>query len=203
MTKTADALGGFLLYNVCMSDKIKRVKITELQPDPNNLNQHTQRGHTIVENSMRKRGLGRGILAAGKGVDNPVVMAGNLTLEKAVDAGFENVILVHTTGKDLVVNVRDDIAPNSAEAIALAIEDNESSKQSYNPDVEVLAALAQGENAVLAALRNEDKILNSVIEGMGLKTDVFQPVASDEQGKLDERDKIKCPNCGHEFLKND
>lgn len=203
MTKTADALGGFLLYNVCMSDKIKRVKITELQPDPNNLNQHTQRGHTIVENSMRRRGIGRGILAAGKGVDNPVVLAGNLTLEKAVDAGFENVILVHTTGKDLVVNVRDDIAPNSAEAIALAIEDNESSKQSYNPDVEVLAALAQGENAVLAALRNEDKILNSVIEGMGLKTDVFQPVASDEQGKLDERDKIKCPNCGHEFLKND
>lgn len=96
MTKTADALGGFLLYNVCMSDKIKRVKITELQPDPNNLNQHTQRGHTIVENSMRRRGIGRGILAAGKGVDNPVVLAGNLTLEKAVDAGFENVILVHT-----------------------------------------------------------------------------------------------------------
>lgn len=186
MTKTADALGGFLLYNVCMSDKIKRVKITELQPDPNNLNQHTQRGHTIVENSMRRRGIGRGILAAGKGVDNPVVLAGNLTLEKAVDAGFENVILVHTTGKDLVVNVRDDIAPNSAEAIALAIEDNESSKQSYNSDVEVLAALAQGENAVLAALRNEDKILNSVIEGIGLPDENAGADTEPEISRADE-----------------
>lgn len=186
MTKTADAFGGFLLYNAGMSEKIKRAKITELQPDPNNLNKHTQRGHTIVENSMRKRGLGRGILAAGKGVDNPVVMAGNLTLEKAVDAGFENVILVHTTGNELVVTVRDDLAPDSAEAIALAIEDNESSKQSYNPDIDVLAALAQGENAVLAALREEDKILNSVIEGMGLPDENAGADTEPEISRADE-----------------
>jgi hypothetical protein len=27
----------------------------------------------------------------------------------------------------------------------------------------------------------------------------FAPVGEEEQGKLDEKSKIKCPNCGHEF----
>ena len=101
-------------------------------------------------------------------------MAGNLTHEKARDAGIDEVIFVHTTGNQLVVTVRDDLDPTSPEAIALGIDDNETAKQSYSPDLDVVAALAAGDNAVLASLRNEDKVFNSIISGM--KIDEGEPV---------------------------
>src|SRR5512146_407531 len=102
-------------------------------PDPNNINKHTQKGGGLLENSLRKRGAFRSIASAGKGVDTPVVYAGNYTLEKAVSAGFTEVVNVHVTGNQLVNVVRDDLEPGSAQAIALGIEDNETAKQSYIP----------------------------------------------------------------------
>ena len=108
-------------------------KIDDLLPDPSNINRHTQRGHGLVENSIRRRGVGRGILAAGKNTEKPVIMAGNLTHEKARDAGIEEVVFVHTTGNQLVVNVRDDLDPTSAEAIALGIEDTRAGNYRTTP----------------------------------------------------------------------
>lgn len=138
-------------------------------PDPSNVNKHTQKGGTQLENSLRKRGAFRSIASAGKGTETPVVYAGNYTLEKAVDAGFTEIVNVHVRGDQLVNVVRDDIAPGTAEAVALGIEDNEIGKQSYNPDIDVLAALAAGNNAVLSALRASDKVFGGLLDGMGLK----------------------------------
>ncbi len=149
------------------------------QPDPNNVNKHTQKGGGLLENSLRKRGAFRSIASAGKNVETPVVMAGNYTLEKAIDAGFTEIVNVHVTGNQIVNVVRDDLDPNSPEAIALGIEDNEIGKQSYAPDIDMLAALAAGDNAVLAALKQEDKIFNSILDGMGLKT--AEPVNAEPQ----------------------
>ena len=182
--------------------KVEVRPLTDALPDDANMNKHTQRGVKYLENSMRRRGFFRPIAAAGKGVENPVVKAGNLTQETAVNIGLDQeAIFVYTDGTRPIVHVRTDIAPDSAEAAALALEDNRIAEESLNWDIDVLAALAQGESAVLAALRREDKVLNSVIEGMGLKTDRFQPVNADEQKRLDEREKVQCPNCGHEFEK--
>jgi hypothetical protein len=136
--------------------------------DPNNVNKHTARGGTLLTNSLQKRGAFRSIASAGKGVDTPVTYAGNYTLEKAVEAGFTEIVNVHVRGDQLVNVVRDDIAPGSAEAIALGLEDNESAAKSYNPDIDILAALAAGDNAVLSALRKEDKVFGGMLEGMGL-----------------------------------
>lgn len=146
--------------------KVETKSIDDILPDPNNANKHTQRGHQIVENSIRRRGVGRGILAAGKNTDKPVIMAGNLTAEKARDAGIDEVVIVHTTGNQLVVTVRDDLDPTSPEAIALGIEDNESGKQSYNPDIDLLAAMSAGDNGVLSALKRDDKIFGDMMERM-------------------------------------
>jgi len=149
-----------------MSDKI-RVEVLPIEqgatPDPNNANKHTQRGGGLLENSLRKRGANRSIASAGKGVDVPVVTAGNFTLEKAVDAGFTEIVNVHVTGNQLVNVVRDDVEPGSAEAVALGIEDNEIGKQSYNPDIDVIAALSVGENAILAGLRGDDDMFDDII----------------------------------------
>jgi site-specific DNA-methyltransferase (adenine-specific) len=151
--------------------KVEVKTLDDLQPDPNNVNKHSVRGHQLVENSLRRRGAFRSVAAAGKGVEKPVVMAGNLTVEKARDAGFEEVIFVHTNGRQLVSVIRDDIEPGSPDAIALGLEDNESASKSYSPDIDVLAALAAGDNAILTALRNDDRVFDGMIEGMGLKAE--------------------------------
>jgi len=138
-------------------------------PDPQNINKHTQRGGGLLENSLRKRGAFRSIASAGKGVDIPVVMAGNYTLEKAIDAGFTEVVNVHVTGSQIVNVVRDDLEPGSAEAIALGLEDNEIGKQSYNPDLDILAAVMA--DPAMQALKAEDKMLAGIVEGMGKSDD--------------------------------
>lgn len=155
--------------------KVERKSVADLQPDPQNVNKHTQRGYTLVDNSIRKRGLGRGIVAAGKGVEKPVIIAGNLTHEVAGDAGIEDVIFVHTSGDQLVVTVRDDIAPGSAEAIALGIEDNSAAHDSYNPDLDILAAVMA--DPAMQVLKEQDKILAGIVEGMGLKDESGTPDA--------------------------
>lgn len=63
-------------YNADMA-KIETKKIDDLLPDSNNINRHTQRGHGLVENSIRRRGVGRGILAAGLFTSMPFFVALN------------------------------------------------------------------------------------------------------------------------------
>ncbi len=147
------------------SPKVTVLPITEgATLDPNNINKHTQRGGTLLENSLRKRGAFRSIASAGKGVSTPVVMAGNYTLEKAIDAGFTEIVNVHVTGNQIVNVVRDDLDPRSAEAIALGLEDNEIGKQSYNPDLEILAAVMA--DPAMQVLRDEDELLAGIIAGI-------------------------------------
>jgi hypothetical protein len=157
-----------------MNNKSPKIEVLPIEqaatPDPNNTNKHTQRGRGLHENSMRKRGAGRSIFSAGKGVDIPVVMGGNQTLEIAASLNDDDknkieIINVHTNGRQVVNVVRDDIAPGSPEFYALAIEDNEVSKQSYNPDIDILAAVMA--DPAMQTLKDEDKILAGLIEGMG------------------------------------
>ncbi len=154
-------------------------------PDPQNINKHTQKGGGLLENSLRKRGAFRSIASVGKGVDTPVVMAGNYTLEKAIDAGFTEIVNVHVTGNQIVNVVRDDLEPGSAEAIALGLEDNEIGKQSYNPDIDILAAVMA--DPAMQALKAEDKILAGIVEGM--KNDPH--ILSEEEafGNLPDQDR--------------
>jgi DNA modification methylase len=150
-------------------NKVEDKKISDLLPDNQNVNVHTQRGRGIVEHSVRRYGVGRGIVAAGKGTDTPQIIGGHLTTEIVGSLDMDDVIFVHTNGDKLVVTVRDDIEPNSAEAIALGLIDNESQKQSYNPDLDILAAVMA--DPAMQALRAEDKMLADIVEGMGLKVE--------------------------------
>jgi hypothetical protein len=128
-----------------------------------NTNKHTQRGRGREENSLRKRGVFRPIAAAGKGVTVPVIGAGNQTFEIAANIGIKEAIVVHTRGDQIIINVRDDVAPNSPEFYALAIEDN--ATVDFNPDIEILAAVMA--DPAMQALKAEDKMLADIVEGMG------------------------------------
>lgn len=116
--------------------------MTALHPDPQNANQHTQRGQRIVTESMQKNKFGRPGLAAKDGE----VLAGNLSVtEVAADLGAEEVILVYTDGSRPIVHVRTDVEPGSPEAVALALADNRASEVSLNWSTDILEAIREKE----------------------------------------------------------
>jgi hypothetical protein len=131
-----------------------------------NTNKHSARGRGREENSMRRRGIFRPIAAAGKGVEMPVIGAGNQTFEIANEIGIKEAIVVHTRGDQILINVRDDVAPGSAEFHALAIEDNVSA-QDFIPDLDLIAQLSAQDSGILSETLKQDKVLAGMLEDMG------------------------------------
>jgi len=63
-------------------------------------------------------------------------------------------------------------------------------------DAAKLDELLRGVQTGSAALQS---LLSEVAEKAGIAPD-FQPVGIDEQGRLDQKKSIVCPECGHEFV---
>jgi hypothetical protein len=174
-------------------------KLTEILPDEHNANAHTPRGRGAVEASLRKRGFFRPMAAAGKGVAQPVMKAGNLTQEVAVDIGMDEAIIIESDGRRPIVHVRTDLEPDSPEARTLAIEDNRSAELSLSWDASQIAQELEAGLDLSGMFYPEE--LSAILESAadGLVPD-FQPVGEDEQGRLDQKAPVVCPKCGHEFI---
>ncbi len=112
--------------------------INDLKPDPNNANRGTERGHRIVNNSIQRHGAGRSGLAARDGT----MIAGSQTLEEMAALGMK-IKLVHTTGDEWVVVIRDDVEPGSEQATLMGLEDNRGAQEGIEWDPGILAELAQ------------------------------------------------------------
>lgn len=121
-----------------MSDNGRR-KLTEFVPDPRNANRGTERGLRMLEDSLRKYGAGRSILADRHGR----IIAGNKTLERAIDIGLEDAIVVPTDGHQLVVVQRTDIDLDTKEGRELALADNRVAEVDLAWDADTLVALAE------------------------------------------------------------
>lgn len=136
---------------------IERKKISTLIPDPHNANKGTERGLRMLDDSIALTGLGRSIVTDCNGT----VIAGNKTLDRAHDRGFEDAVVVHTTGNELVVVQRDDLDLNSNDpnnpARKLAFFDNRTSELSLDWDAEQLLADVNA-GMDLSALFNEHEL---------------------------------------------
>jgi hypothetical protein len=116
-------------------------KLEDLTPDQRNANRGTQRGRALLENSMRRVGAARSIVADKHGN----VPAGNKTLEVAVELGF-GVKVVKTSGRELVVVQREDLDlndPNDTRARELAFLDNRVAELDLDYDPERLLEAAE------------------------------------------------------------
>lgn len=109
---------------------MKKAKISDLIADSLNFNLGNEYGNSLIEKSISKNGLGRGVL-----IDkNNRIIAGNKTVENAGALGFENIIIVETTGNELVVTKRTDIDLDSKQGRELALSDNATSKANLTWD---------------------------------------------------------------------
>ena len=113
---------------------MKEAKIDDLQLDQHNANKGTKRGLKALDDSLRKFGAGRSIL-----IDkNGRVIAGNKTVERAVDIGMENIIIVESDGSKLVAVQRTDLDldDDHGSARALAMYDNRVGQLDLDWDVD-------------------------------------------------------------------
>ena len=159
--------------------KIETVPIDSVSFDPANVRRHPERNLATIKASLQRFGQQKPIVVDAAGV----VRAGNGTLAAAKALGWKEIRIV-----------RSSLA--GADATAYAIADNRTAELAeWDED-----ALAQ----TLAALQIEDEDLAistgfDVSEIAALAVPDFAPASEDEQGKLDEKAKVQCPGCGHEF----
>jgi len=121
------------------SPKVLRA-VADLATDPLNANKGTSDGRALLETSVRRYGFGRSVLADRRGR----LIAGNKTID-SVRAIGENpdVVVVRTTGKQLVVVQRTDLdLDTDVTAKELAIADNRVSEKGLEWDVNVLGQLS-------------------------------------------------------------
>ena len=118
--------------------KVIETNIESLVPDNKNFNKGTEYGDRLMDESLRRFGLGRSIL-----IDkNNRIIAGNKTAEKAADIGFTDVVVVEVDGNQLVAVKRKDIDLDSAKGRELALADNATGKANLAWDEELIADLS-------------------------------------------------------------
>jgi site-specific DNA-methyltransferase (adenine-specific) len=111
---------------------MSKIKISDLTPDDKNYNKGTQFGNSLIEKSLRKFGAGRSILLD----KNNRIIAGNKTIENAYTIGLEDVLIVETTGNQIVAVKRMDIDLDSKIGRELALADNASAKANIDWDLD-------------------------------------------------------------------
>ena len=155
-------------------NNVKKGKISDLITDVNNLNRGSEYGGHLLEKSVEKFGLGRGIV-----VDiNNNIIGGNHISETAFAKGFTDVVFVETTGNTLVVTRRIDVDKTTPEglqkAIIMGLADNQTQKINYVFDADVSDAILTEaiceEWGILPAVDFSDK--NKEIDIDQLETDM-------------------------------
>ncbi len=162
-----------------------------LKLDPHNANRGTDRGRRAVADSLAECGAGRSILVDRDGT----VIAGNKTLEAAQAMGLP-VRVVESSGDELVVVQRTDLVLDDAEdqrARRLAYLDNRAGQLGLEWDTDQI--LADLEAGVDFEGLFDGAELNALLE----QIPDFGPVGIEEQGRLDQKAQVTCPECGHEF----
>ena len=113
---------------------MSNIKISDLVPDDKNYNKGNEFGNSLIEKSLRKFGAGRSILLD----KNNRIIAGNKTIENAGAVGLEDIIVVETTGNQIVAVKRTDIDLDSKQGRELALADNASAKASITWDEDAI-----------------------------------------------------------------
>lgn len=172
--------------------KVTEVDLTDFVPDKDNANQGAPRGQKMIEDSLQEDGAARSVVVDEAGR----VVAGNKTLEAAVNIGLQKAIVVETDGTALVVVKRKnwDLKDTQGAARRYAYRDNRSSEISLNWNPEQL--LIDKEAGVdFSSLFYE----NEFEEIMQTIPDIEFPEY--DEGIKGEVQYIECPHCGEKFPK--
>lgn len=117
----------------------KKTTMADLKFDDRNINKGSEEGTDLLEKSIQEVGLTRSVVTD----KNNVLIAGNKTVEAAMNLGYERIIEVESDGRDLIVVKRTDLDIKSAKGVKAKILDNTVSKKNYVEDAEVSEAICE------------------------------------------------------------
>src|SRR4029434_4120890 len=96
--------------------------LADLKADPHNARLRTERSAAMLSTSIEELGFGRSIVVDGQ---NQIV-AGHGTVDACAAAGIEKVLIIDTTGHEVIALRRADLTPEQARRLAYL--DNRSSE---------------------------------------------------------------------------
>jgi ParB-like chromosome segregation protein Spo0J len=116
------------------------------------------------------------------------IFAGNMRYRAVAHLGWREVPAIVS-----------DVAPRLAKERAM--RDNNQWGDLVEQDLAELLVGLQMDGSDLGLLGFPDDELTRLLDSVGAlgDTPTFEPVGMDEQGRLDEKAKVTCPECGHEF----
>lgn len=157
---------------------LRRIKANELLPNPKNWRTHPQAQQDAL----------RGLLA---------------------EVGFAGALLGRETPNGVMLidgHLRAEVSPEmKVPVLVLDVTEEEADKllASYDPLGAMAAADAGKLEALLRDVTTKSDAVQAMFDGLARETGAvppdFQPVTLEEQGRLDEKVKCTCPECGHEF----
>lgn len=121
-----------------MSKEKNVMDIKELVPDDHNFNKGTEQGKALMKKSFEELGAGRSILID---KDNRII-AGNKSVQAAIDAGIIKVQVIETDGSELIAVRRTDLDLNTKKGREMAAADNATGQANLDWDKAELASLS-------------------------------------------------------------
>lgn len=158
-----------------MSDdiKVRKRKLSDYTPDPNNPNKGSERGRRIIRESLAQDGPGRSAVASA----DDVLLIGNQTAAVAEDMGITDVIEVEAPPNALVVVKRPDVRYGDEKARRLRVADNRAA-DFHSYDIEALDLDAA--DGLLDGLFRDDELLDLRLD-LDVEADVNAAVDDAEE----------------------
>lgn len=171
--------------------KIEEVRIDEISNHERNPKQHPDKQIRLLEESIKRFGWTNPVILDKDGR----ILAGHARVKAAIEMGQDSIPCIRTklSGKDadaylLADNRLSDIAPYDRDILAELLSDLPKDLVDLTgfDSVQVDALLA-GED-----IPDIEKFISDTVPD-------FQPIPEEEVPRLDEKKKVCCPECGHEF----
>jgi len=171
--------------------QIEEVRIEDIENHPTNPKIHPDKQIRLIQESIKKFGWTNPVILS---ADN-TILAGHARVKAAIESGNDTVPCIRTklSGKEadaylLADNRLADIAPYDRDVLAeLLSELPKDLSELTGFDAIQIDSIMNGEQIV-----EVEKFVSDLVPD-------FQPIPEDEVPRLDEKKKVVCPECGHEF----
>lgn len=158
--------------------ELRRVKASELLPNPRNWRTHPQAQQDALKGVLAEVGYADALLAREVEGGALMLIDGHLRAETTPD-------------QDVPVLVLDVTAEEADKLLA-----------TLDPLAAMAEASAEKLEALLGDVKTNSEALDAMLRGLMEEEEEvpdFAPVDASEQSRLDEKAKVTCPECGHEF----
>lgn len=157
---------------------LKRVKASDLIPNPHNWRRHPESQLKALRSVIDDVGFVGAELAI-ETPDGLMLIDGHARAELSGDQKIPVLIT--------------DLDEEEAKALLVVFDPLTSMADVDEAALAGLLELVHGESEGM------QELLTSIGEEAGVTPPDFQPSSIDDQGRLDEKAKVQCPECGHEF----